>query len=180
MIVLLRGINVGGHNKMPMVALKALLSGLGLSGVLTYIQSGNVLFQVDEDLMPNLDRLIEDSIHQHFGFDVPVILKTKFEFERIFKACPFSEEKKEKCLFVVCSKEPDAEKVKHFMEAQSNVAEELAIVKDCLYVYAEKGIGKMKFNMNAMEKKFGVKATSRNYKTMRKLVSLASITQTND
>ncbi len=75
-ISMLRGVNVGGHNKMKMDALRALYESLKLRDAQTYVQSGNVIFRTDERDMARLAKRIEDGIERKFGFRPDVILRT--------------------------------------------------------------------------------------------------------
>ena len=98
-IALLKGINVGGHKKVPMAELRQLLTKEGLQNVQTYIQSGNVIFDSIDNARMIEDKIQKD-IHSHFGFEVSVIVKMGDEIQSIFSACPFSNEKKEKSYFI--------------------------------------------------------------------------------
>ncbi|NRD19246.1 DUF1697 domain-containing protein [Winogradskyella eckloniae] len=173
-IALLRGINVGGHKKVPMAELRTLLSNSGLENVKTYIQSGNVIFQTsikDEvTIAQNLKTLLLD----HFGFDIPVFVKTREALEFIFNNCPFAKDKKELSYFAVLSEIPDKTKV---IEASQKTYpdDEYVIINDCIYLYCAKGYGRAKFNLSYFEKHLSVNATARNYKTMLKLLSLSDI-----
>ena len=171
-IVLLRGINVGGHKKVPMADLRQLLSKQGFSNVKTYIQSGNIILQSSENNHNIVEHIIHQSILEYFGFDVPVIAKTRDQIVTIFDACPFSEDKKELSYFVLLSAIPDLKSLKE-VEHISYDNEVFQIVNDCLYFFSEAGYGKSKFNMNMFEKKLKVRATSRNFKTMVKLMDLS-------
>ena len=172
-IALLRGINVGGHKKVPMAELRELLTKSGLENVQTYIQSGNVILESSEDSAHNIEGIIQKAIIAHFGFDVSVIVKTNNELQAIFNACPFSEEKKKTSYFVILHITPLEELVKMASE-KIYEGEEYIIINDCIYFYCDKGYGQVKFNMNYFERKLKVKGTSRNYRTMVKLLSLSS------
>ncbi len=87
-VALLRGINVGGNNKVPMASLRECLEKLGLDNVTTYIQSGNVLFESSEKDETKLTRDIEHAIETHFGFPVVVALFSQSEFEYIAEHTP--------------------------------------------------------------------------------------------
>jgi uncharacterized protein (DUF1697 family) len=87
-IALLRGINVGGNNKVPMADLRECLEKLGLKNVQTYIQSGNVIFESDEKDEAKLTHDIEQAIETHFGFPVVVALFGQPEFEYITTHTP--------------------------------------------------------------------------------------------
>ncbi|MCC1483117.1 DUF1697 domain-containing protein [Winogradskyella immobilis] len=170
-IALLRGINVGGHRKIPMADLRGLLTKMGFNNVQTYIQSGNVIFQSSKDTK-TLEITIKQAIANRFGFDVPVIVKTRADIKTIFDNCPFPETKKTNSYYTLLSHQPDIDLVKIASE-KTYPNEEYQILNDCIYFYAEKGYGNAKFNLNWFEKTLNVNATARNYKTMLKLLSLS-------
>ncbi|WP_250433178.1 DUF1697 domain-containing protein [Hanstruepera flava] len=171
-IVLLKGINVGGHKKVPMADLRALLEKEGFKNVQTYIQSGNVILQSAESNKLILETHISKTIQSHFGFEVSVLAKTRKELQRIFDNSPFAEEKKKASYFMMLHDEPNAEAI---CEASQKVyeGEEYHIINDCIYYFHDKGLGKAKFNVNFFERKFQTFATARNYNTMIKLLSLS-------
>ena len=173
-IALLKGVNVGGHKKMPMAELRELLTNSGFQNVKTYIQSGNVVFHSSEKPM-ELELKIQKQINAQFGFEVPVIVKTSKELQTIFDACPFSKEKINTSYFIVLSKKPEADLLKE-VNKMSYENEEVVIKDDCLYFYSSKGFGKTKFNMNTYERKLKLFGTARNYNTMLKLLSLSTET----
>jgi len=172
-IALLRGINVGGHRKMPMAELRDLLTKIGLSNVKTYIQSGNVIFKVAETNVNKMEKSIQKSIADYFGFEVSVMVRTREQMQKIFDNCPFSEDKKINSYFAILSHSPDKELVQKAYE-KTYENEEYHITNDCLYFYSEKGYGNAKFSLNYFERKLKVNATARNYKTMLKLLSLSA------
>lgn len=172
-IGLLRGINVGGQKKVPMAELREVLTHCGFQNVQTYIQSGNVIFQSLEENQTNLEQIIQNKINKQFGFDVSVIVKTSIEVEHILNNCPFSEAKKEKSYFTLLGNIPE----ESFIKSISNeiYKDEAFIVKaNCVYFYSETGYGNAKCNNNFFERKLKVTATTRNYKTIVKLVSLSA------
>lgn len=172
-IALLRGINVGGHRKVPMAELKTLLTHRGLLDVRTYIQSGNVVFRSTEDSTKALEKLIKDAISDHFGFDVSVLVKTPEQLKRIFEDCPFKQAQKEQSYFAILSDVPSKDLVA--IASEKVYADEFYhILNDCIYFYAKNGYGNAKFNLNYFEKNLQVSATARNYKTMLKLLSMST------
>lgn len=172
-IALLRGINVGGHKKTPMAELRALLEKKGLDNVKTYIQSGNIVFQSSIEDKTEIEELIKSAILDHFDFEVPTLVKTCLELKTILDACPFSEEKKVNSYFTLLQSVPKKEKVDEASKKQYE-GEEYVILEDCIYYYCEKGYGQAKFNMSWFEKTLNTKATTRNYRTMMKLIELSS------
>jgi len=171
-IALLRGINVGGHKKVPMAELRALLTKSGLEDVQTYIQSGNVIFQSSEADKGKLEISIHNSIKHHFDFDVPVLVRSKEEIETILDACPFPEEKKIASYFIMLSEAPEKNLIEEISK-EILKGEEFIITKNCIYIFYALGAGKAKLGVNWFEKKLKVKATARNYRTMVKLLSLS-------
>lgn len=171
-IALLKGINVGGHKKVPMVELRDLLTKSGFQNVQTYIQSGNVIFN-SLDEANEIEVKISNLISINFEFEVSVIVKTNPELQLIFDSCPFENGKKEKSYFIILNTIPDSKMIKEVNKILYE-NEEIIIKNNCLYFYCSKGYGQSKFNMNTYERKLKVIGTSRNYNTMVKLLSLSS------
>ncbi|AFL80274.1 hypothetical protein Aeqsu_0767 [Aequorivita sublithincola DSM 14238] len=169
-IALLRGINVGGHKKIKMANLKLLFEELGLTNVSTYIQSGNVIFSAKAEM--KLAEKISKAILLRFGFEIPVLVKTLPEIEAILAICPFSEEKKIASYFTFLNETPS----KDLVEEVSGLVypnEEFVITETCVYFFSEKRYHEAKCNNNCIEKKLKVVATTRNYRTLQKLLKLA-------
>jgi uncharacterized protein (DUF1697 family) len=171
-IALLKGINVGGHKKVPMADLRELLTKSGFENVQTYIQSGNVILQSSKSDISVIEKNIQESIMDHFGFEISVLVKTRSDLKRIFNDSPFSEEKKKASYFILLRNTPEDDLVKVASEKVYE-GEEYKILKDCIYFFCEKGFGQAKFNANFFERKLKTFATARNYNTMVKLLSLS-------
>lgn len=171
-VALLRGINVGGHKKVPMSTLRELLTEIGFHNVQTYIQSGNVVLQSSEENTKAIEAKIHKVIESHFQFEVPVLVKTKDELELIFNTCPFEEDKKVKSYFILLQDTPSKELIEEASKKEYKT-EEFKITNSCIYFYNEAGYGKSKFNANYFERMLETAATARNYNTMVKLLSLS-------
>jgi uncharacterized protein (DUF1697 family) len=171
-IALLKGINVGGHKKVPMADLREVLTTSGFENVKTYIQSGNVILESSEDNSLKIEARIQETIQSHFGFEVSVLVKTRADLKRIFDASPFSEQKKIKSYFTMLSNTPSDDLVALASEKVYE-GEEYYIINDCIYFYCEAGYGKAKFSMNYFERKLETTGTARNYNTMVKLLALS-------
>jgi uncharacterized protein (DUF1697 family) len=87
-VALLRGINVGGSNKMSMGELKTVLETAGMTSVVTYINSGNVVFSTDEADQARLTTILEDAISRHFGFSVSLLLLAVDRVRSVADAIP--------------------------------------------------------------------------------------------
>jgi len=172
-IALLRGINVGGHKKILMADLKLLFEKLNFKNVRTYIQSGNVIFQSNEEKIQDIENTIKGQILIQYGFEVSVLVKTHSEIEYILNNCPFIEDVKVKSYFIILDSIPDKKLVESTLELKSP-NEEFHIINSCVYIYYSGGYGKAKCGTNFFEKKLKVSATARNYNTIRKLVSMSN------
>jgi len=176
-IALLRGINVGGNNKIKMADLREALGSLGLTRVQTYIQSGNVLFESDEDEAP-LRRRIEQTIEQKFGLSIKVILRTSAELRTIVENCPFTDKQiadaeansEAECLYVsMLLEEPPADRMEK-LKAFDAKDDQYRLAGRNLYLLYSQSIRNSK--LSAQVEKLGVPSTVRNWKTINKLIAL--------
>ena len=176
-VAFLRGINVGGHRKIPMSELKRCFEELGLKNVATYIQSGNVVFSADEKIpIRELSQIIEHKIMESFGFDVPVIVRTSEQLQYITRNNPFLEKKNvnpEKCYVTFLSERPLKEHV-NLISNLDFAPDEFFIADQDIYLYIPDRYSDTKLSNDFFEKKLHVKATSRNWKTIHKLVEMAT------
>ncbi|MDQ1147924.1 uncharacterized protein (DUF1697 family) [Bacillus sp. SORGH_AS 510] len=171
-IALLRGINVGGHNIIKMADLRQLLEKIGLQKVKTYIQSGNVLFEAEQDTTI-LTQQLEEEIKNTFGFPVPVILRTAEELEKIIKDCPYSVDslnEGESVQLAFLADEPSQEKIDYLQGFKSEL-DECQIVGKEVYLFFRQSIRDSK--LATQLPKLGVPATVRNWKTVLKIAAMA-------
>ena len=172
-IALLKGINVGGHKKVPMAELREMLSKSGFENVRTYIQSGNVILQSSEKSNQKIEKTVKEAITNYFGFEVSVLVKTRQDLQRIFNNSPFLEDEKKASYFIMLHNTPGKELVKIASE-KIYEGEAYQIIEDCIYYYSAKGFGQSKFDAKFFERKLNTFATARNYNTMVKLLSLSA------
>lgn len=175
-IALLRGINVGGQKKMPMKELREMMVNAEFKDIHTYIQSGNIIFKSDLDSNKKLESLIQTSIKTTFGFVVPVIVKSVFEIKDILDKNPYDNKDdlaENRVYFVLLQNTPNQELVKALKDLYYP-NEKFSISNECVYLCCKTGYGKARLNNNLIELKLGVRATARNYRTMNKLLELAS------
>lgn len=172
-ILLLRGINVGGRNRLPMGELVELLEALGLEDVDTYIQSGNVVFRSAGELSPGLGEEIAAAIEDRHGFRPRALLLPAEQLDQAAESNPFpaaEAEPKTLHLFFLgdVPEEPDVESLNE-LRAPS---ERFHLVDRVLYLHAPDGIGRSKLAARA-ERHLGVSATARNWRTVEKLRQMA-------
>ncbi|WP_419212750.1 DUF1697 domain-containing protein [Maribacter sp. X9] len=174
-VAFLRGINVSGQKKVPMQVLRTLCGTLGLQEVKTYIQSGNIVFKSPPEETYQLEERLTHAIQTEFGFEVPVIVKTVERIIEIWKLNPFkdpTELSDNKIYFVLLKTIPEDELVKKLIN-ESFVNEDFQVVGDCIYLKCNIGYGKAKLNNNLIERKLNVMASTRNYRTMNKMLEMA-------
>ena len=176
-VSILRGINVSGLKKIKMADLKRLYEQLGFENVLTYIQSGNVIFESPSGNKATIKNNIETAIKEAYNFDVPVKIKTGLEIQNIIKTCPFKdldiEKDGTKVLVTFLYSNPPSTVVINIKKYV--VTPEVLIVKGTeVYLYCPNGYGKSKLSNTYIEKKLGVVATTRNWKTVLKLDTLSN------
>lgn len=155
-----------------MKELTKLLESLDFSNVKTYIQSGNVVFESKGSNCKELDKRIADAIEQRFGFSVNVLVKTKGEFLEIARNNPFVKRAGidiTKLHVTFLSDAPKTIPIKEIEKVKSS-NEKFIISKDVIYLYLPDGYGRTKLSNNFFEKKLGIKATTRNWKTVVALV----------
>ncbi|WP_042163111.1 DUF1697 domain-containing protein [Paenibacillus gorillae] len=176
-VALLRGINVGGHNKIKMADLREALKELGLSGVQTYIQSGNVIFaSADNEAL--LRERIEQQIYKVFGLTIKVIIRSYSELRQIADNCPFTEQQiaeaeassEGECLYVsMLLQEPAAERIQKLQTIDLQ-KDQFHIAGNNIYLLYQKSIRNSKLSVQV--EKLGVPSTVRNWKTINKLIAI--------
>lgn len=177
-IALLRGINVSGHHKIKMNELKQLFLDLGYHDVATYIQSGNVIFKsyIKEPIL--IEDTIISAISKHFGHAIEVLILTRNELMAIFNSNPFLAKDPtmdiSKLHVTIFNKKPDLAGIPTIEVLIANSADEFQLIENAIYLYCPNGYGKTKLNNNLFEKKLQVNTTTRNWKTMSKLVELSN------
>jgi uncharacterized protein (DUF1697 family) len=176
-IALLRGINVGGKNKIKMAELRDMMVTMGLKRVQTYIQSGNVLFESKEEVK-FLQGKIEQNIEKKFGYPIKVILRTSSEWVLIMESCPFTElEIKEaeataigESLYVSIHQDVPTQEEIDRLEPYNRDKENFRIQGGEIYLLFQESIRNSKLT-NQLQK-FNAPSTVRNWKTMNKLFGM--------
>ncbi|MBN7773640.1 DUF1697 domain-containing protein [Clostridium aminobutyricum] len=183
-IALIRGINVGGKHKIKMADLKSLFEEMGLVRVETYIQSGNILFESDEN-EAMLRTSIEHEIEKNFKISTAVILRTASELERLIQDCPFSKQEIDdavslnmegESLYVnLLSHFPDQEKIE-YLNCFKSEKDDFRVINRDIYLLLNHSIRTSKLANNLQ--KLDIPSTMRNWKTLSKLLVLTK-TRTN-
>jgi uncharacterized protein (DUF1697 family) len=173
-LALLRGINVSGHNMIKMDALKKMLENMGFQNIETYIQSGNIFFDSEEENAASVGFKIKQEISKVFGYDVPVIMISKTDLELCFKNNPYLKEKEcdiKKLYVAFISKELTAAAIND-LKISNFKPDEAAIDSNRIYIKYAIGAGKTNLDQKYIEKKLNVVATIRNWNTVTKLLEI--------
>jgi uncharacterized protein (DUF1697 family) len=174
-ISMLRGVNVGGHNKIKMEALRALYESLKLKSPQTFVQSGNVIFLSDEKNLLRLSQRIQEAIERKFGFRPAVVLRTSFEMRRVIARNPFASRDgidPAKLLVTFLASEP-AKQVCESLRKFDSRGEELYFHGNELYIYFRNGMGKSKLSWPGLEKVMNTSFTGRNWNSVTKMLEIA-------
>jgi uncharacterized protein (DUF1697 family) len=174
-VSILRGINVSGQKKIIMTDLKKLYENIGFSNVQTYIQSGNVVFE-SNDRSSTQDKaiFIKDAIFDKYKFEVPTFVYTGTEMSQIRNNNPFiniANVDLTKLYVTFLAATPDATNLEK-LEVVDRGDEQFIIKESNIYGYYPNGYGRAKLNNTFIENKLKVEATSRNWKTVNRLVEL--------
>lgn len=172
-IALLRGVNVSGANKVPMVELRALCEKLGWEDPQTYIQSGNVVFGASGP-GAKLGASLEKALESGLGVKVPVVVRSAAEWSKALDANPFEAEsaKEPNRVMIVTSKEPLAKGAPERLMEKATLGERIAAGGGALWVHFPEGAGKSKLTPVLFDKACGSPATMRNLNTARKLAEM--------
>ena len=170
-VSLFRGINVGGNRIVPMIELKSLHEALGLRDVVTYIQSGNVVFSSDEADPAQLSQRIDEGFAQKFGFRSQVIVRTLAELEETIANNPFQnslEKEPKSILALFLSSRPESAALEDLKKSYSG-PEEMYLIGQELFIYYPDGMGRSKLTLPLIEKKLKTVGTGRNWNTVLRL-----------
>jgi uncharacterized protein (DUF1697 family) len=174
-ISMLRGVNVGGHNKIKMDVLRGLYESLGLRDVQTYVQSGNVVFRAKERNLATLGNKIENAIERSFGFRPVVVLRTPAELRDVIARNPFAKRsgiEPGKLLVTFLASHPAAETLEQVLKIKAD-PEEIHVDGREVYIYFPNGMGRPKLSWVTVEKKLKTSGTGRNWNSVTKLLEMA-------
>jgi uncharacterized protein (DUF1697 family) len=172
-IVLVRGINVGGANRLAMADLRQLVTALGHTEVSTFIQSGNVVLKSPRTDRSAMTNEICSHIESSYGLAVSAVLRTPVELRSALWANPFSTEPDPtRVLVTFLSDEPAPEAVAK-LEPDRFAPDRFELMGSELYGHYPNGAGRSKMTLGYFEKRLGVRGTARNLNTVAKLIDLA-------
>jgi len=169
-LALLRGINVGGKNKLPMRDLAGMFEDAGCANVRTFIQSGNVIFTATASVSKGLAGVVASKIAAQFGHKVPVILRTVQQLREVVSNNPF----------------PGAEEILHVMfladrpspakiaalDPNRSAPDSFIVRAQEIYLHLPNGVADSKLTNAWFDSKLGTVSTGRNWRTVTKLLEM--------
>jgi len=171
---ILRGINVSGQKIIKMDSLKSLFEIQNFSNVKTYIQSGNIIFCSEINNKIKVEQRVEKIINDKYNFTVPAIILSYNDLQNIITNNPFSQNGNfdfSKLYVTFLKTAPDKSLAKNILNIASS-SDQFEFLNNSIYLYCPNGYGKTKFNNNFFENKLNVSATTRNWKTINKLLEI--------
>jgi uncharacterized protein (DUF1697 family) len=174
-ISMLRGVNLGPHNRVKMEALRALCETMKFQCVQTYVQSGNVVFKTDEKDLQRLNKRLEDAIEKKFKFRCDVISRTPSELKSVVARNPFAKRRgiePSKLLVTFLSADP-GEEARAKVRALKVAPEELWIDGREVYIYFPNGMARPTLSWPTIPKLLKVSGTARNWNSVTKMLEMA-------
>ena len=175
LISMLRGVNLGPHNRIKMDELRALYKALKLEDPRSYVQSGNVIFRTKEKNTQQLAKKIQDAIQKKVGFCPDVILRTTDELREAIAGNPFPDQTRQepgKVLVTFLAAEPPRE-AKASLTKFKDYPEKLHLSGRELYIYFPNGAGRSKVPWSAVDKLLKVTGTARNWNSVQAVLQIA-------
>jgi uncharacterized protein (DUF1697 family) len=169
----LRGINVGGNNKIKMETLREVCAALGFENVKTYINSGNIVFETVKSDDKKLSAKIEKAIEKEFGLNIKTMARARAEIEEIVKNNPFDGQfENDKDLHVFFLDEELPEEKRALLLSNNSATEMFAVRGREIYCLLRVGVLDSLMGKDYIGKKLKVPATARNWRTVKKILEL--------
>jgi len=173
-VALLRGINVGGSNRLAMADLRATMADAGATAVQTYVQSGNVVFTHPETRAGQLAELLNTAIADRHGLTVPIVVRTGSEIQRVATAHPDDGVIEPKFLHVVFFDRIPGQNAESSIDAARFTPDRFVVDAREAYVTYPDGSARSKLTIDVFEQALGVTATARNMNSVRKIAALVT------
>jgi uncharacterized protein (DUF1697 family) len=173
-IALLRAVNVTGHNRLTMAALREVLTGMGLGDVRTLLQSGNVVFAARPQPAAQLEGALERATAAQLGVTTDYVVRTPKEWTAMIEGNPFAREAAATpnlMLVMALKQAPEAAAAAAFERAHAG-PERLSVQGRHVYLVYPDGVGRSRLTGALIEKRLGVRGTARNWNTVLKLAAM--------
>lgn len=173
-VALLRGINVGGKNKLPMKDLCGMFEKAGCTDVRHYIQSGNIVFKAPDKVASALSRIIRNAIFTRFRIEVPVVVFSKAELSEVARKNPFLRRGADsKALHVAFLATEPAIAAIATLDPKRSPNDAFEVIGRRIYLHLPNGVGKTRLTNAYFDAKLGTTSTLRNWATVQKLLAMS-------
>jgi uncharacterized protein (DUF1697 family) len=175
-VAFLRAVNVGGKNRLPMKDLAAMFGGAGCADVVTYIQSGNVVFRATEACAARVPAAVEKAVADRFAFRSPVVVRSAAELRAVARGNPYRKAGADvDALHVLfLAERPNAARVAQ-LDPHRSPPDEFQVRGREVYFRCPNGVGRSKLTVGYFDSKLGTTSTLRNWRTVLKLVEMAGV-----
>jgi|SRR5215210_744226 len=174
-VALLRAVNLAGHNRVAMAALRDLCTGLGFLDSQTLLQSGNIVFRSHLRDSGELERTLEAELARRLEVETEFMVRSGAEWRKIVSGNPFRAEAEGDpghLLLMILKQAVSAQAVKELQAAISGREVVRGAGREVYIVYPD-GVGRSRLTISMIEKRLGTRATGRNWNTVLKLQALA-------
>ena len=172
-VALLRGINVGGKNKLPMKDLTQMFVTAGCSDVRAYIQSGNVIFRPPAGGVPRLPELISAQIAKRYGYRIPVVLRTAAQMDHVVRHNPFLPAgAAETDLHVLFLLDLPAPRCLQDLDPTHWLPDTFSVRGQEVYLWLPNGTARTKLNNQYFDSRLATTSTGRNWRTVTTLLEM--------
>ena len=169
---LLRGVNVGGKNKLPMADLRVIFTEAGCAAVETYIQSGNVVFEATPSLAESVPAIVTQAVLSRFGFESPVVIRSGAELRQVAASNPFDTSEDHRLLYVAFLGEtPSAEAVSR-LDPERSPPDAFAVRGRNVYLHYPNGVARSKLTNEYLAAQLSTASTMRNWRTVLTLLEM--------
>lgn len=175
-VAMVRSVNVAGRNRLPMADFRTALTGLGFTGVRTYLQSGNAVFAAGASA-GTVARRIGGRLQSEFGLDVPVLVRSAAQMGAVVSSTPFGAfvSRPTTVHVTFLSDVPDPQAVRALAERAGTFGDDrIEVLGTEAHLHCPGGYGETKLNNTFVERALGVTATTRNWKSVLALGALAA------
>lgn len=173
-VALLRGVNVGGKNRLPMKDLRAMFALAGCEAVATYIQSGNVVFKARAHLATRIPTLIASGIEERFGYRVRVLVRTLDELRDVVRANPFlgTVDDLKKLHVAFLADTPESDRVAH-LDPDRSAPDAFRVRGREIFLHCPNGLARTRLTNDYFDSKLATTSTVRNWRTVLTLLKMA-------
>ena len=173
-VALLRGVNVGGKNKLPMAELRNIFTAAGCAAVQTYIQSGNVVFEATPSLAEGVAEIVKLAIRQRFGYETAVVVRSSEELRQVVASNPFDTSGDPQFLQVAFLEDtPSAEAVSR-LDPERSPPDAFAVRGHNIYLHFPNGVARSRLTNEYLAAQLQTASTMRNWRTVLTLLEMVN------